>query len=116
MSGVLKVFNERAHGSEILLERGRTFRIRLEENRTAGFRWQIAAGAAPVCTLVDDTYEPPSASVLGRAGVHTWTYRVEQAGRAIVELDLRRPWDSDAPPAKSFRITVQATGEGHTET
>ena len=116
MSGVLKVFNERAHGSEILLERGRTFQIRLEENRTAGFKWQIAAGAAPVCALVDDAYEPPRASVLGRAGVHTWTYRVEQAGRATVELALRRPWDSDAPPAKSFCITVQATGEGHTET
>lgn len=104
----MQVIRENSNGRELALARGLTFQIRLEENPTAGYRWQVVADAAPTCTLVGDSYEAPAGRAPGRPGLHSWTFRVQQAGKASIELIMRRSWESGAPPAKAFRVTIKA--------
>ena len=103
-----QAFDESANGRTIALRPGQTFTIRLTENPTTGFRWQVVSAGAPSCTLVADRVEPPDPQIPGRPGHRTWTFRVEHAGAAVIELAARRPWDPGAPAASSFRLDVSA--------
>lgn len=105
---VMQVFDESSNGREFTLAQGQTFQIRLEENPTAGYLWELAADAAPTCTLISDSYEAPAGHVPGRPGLHSWTFRTHQAGKATIQLVMRRSWESRAAPAKTYRITVTA--------
>jgi inhibitor of cysteine peptidase len=102
----MKRFDEHANGQAIRLSRGETFAVRLEENPSTGFRWQIVTDGAPTCVLAGDAYRAAGKAMPGRPGRHTWTFRAERAGQATIELVSRRTWESHAPPAKVFRLTV----------
>jgi predicted secreted protein len=104
----MQVFDESSNGREFKLAQGQTFQIRLEENPTSGHRWELVAGAAPTCTLISDSYDAPAGHVPGRPGLHSWTFRTHQAGKATIQLVMRRSWESGAAPAKAYRITLTA--------
>jgi inhibitor of cysteine peptidase len=105
----MAVLTESADGREISLSPGESFEVCLEERPTTGFRWQIVSDGAPLCVLVSDSFAAPKSHVPGRAGHHSWTFRIEHPGRATVELASRRPWEKQKPPARAFRLTVIAT-------
>jgi len=92
----------------VKLAPGELLRIALAERPTAGYRWEIEADGAPVCTLVSNVYDPPGDARPGRPGGRSWTFRVVRAGRAEIVLAARRPWEKQAPPASTFRITISA--------
>jgi predicted secreted protein len=103
---VMEPLDESANGREIHLRRGETFEVRLHERPTTGFRWRLMSDGAPACVLVGDAFEAPTSSAPGSPGQHSWRFRVERAGQAIIELAALRPWDQDASPARVFRLTV----------
>ena len=49
--------DESQNGREIELVTGETIEIRLSENPTTGYRWELKFSGAPTCTLVADHYE-----------------------------------------------------------
>jgi predicted secreted protein len=103
---VMEPLNESANGREIHLTRGATFEVRLQERPTTGFRWRLMSDGTPTCVLVGDAFEAPASRTPGSPGQHSWRFRAEHAGPAIIELASLRPWDQDAPPARVFRLTV----------
>jgi predicted secreted protein len=104
----MQVLTETANGREVSLARGETFELRLAERPTTGFRWRLVTDGAPTCSLVSDSYNAPKSVVPGRAGHHSWIFRIDHPGRATVELAACRSWEAGAPPAKVFRITVRS--------
>jgi predicted secreted protein len=83
-------------GVEQALGVGEELVVRLPENRTAGFRWQMADLPDGVA-LVEDGFEAPATERPGQGGVHTFRLRPTGPGEYRVAAGLRRSWGGGAP-------------------
>jgi predicted secreted protein len=99
--------DESANGGTVELTVGETLEIRLTENRTAGYRWQIEARAEPIGSLESDAYEA-AAGPPGRGGTRVLSFKAERPGDGEIRLAYRRPWEEGAPPARTFALRVRA--------
>lgn len=84
--------------------------VRLTENPTTGYRWQIALVNADSAEIVSDDYQPDSARK-GSGGQRSLTIRALRPGVTGITLNLRRKWES-SPPAKSTRILLEVVPVG----
>jgi len=102
----MRQLDESSDGQAITLRVGERFTLRLAENPSTGFRWQLVAAAAPACALADDRFEP-ALRPPGRPGVHVWEFDAAQAGDGRVALTYRRTWERRRAPARTFTLHVQ---------
>ena len=101
--------DESAQGGQLQMAVGEMLEVQLEENPTAGFRWQLISEGQPACTLVVDEFEPGDETP-GAGGHHTWQFEAVQAGDARIELAYRRQWMPETPAARVviFSVHVEA--------
>ncbi len=103
--------NESHNGSQRELSRGQILIVTLESNPTTGFSWQVAeidpiilrqSGAA--------AYESSDKTglLVGAGGTETFRFEAIGAGKTILELVYRRPWEKDVPPAQTFSVEITA--------
>lgn len=97
-----------ADGRTIRLAEGSRLRLVLPENPSTGYRWRIAADAAPVLRLEEDA-SMPGGTAPGSPGTHRWVFRAARPGQAVLRLDHARPWEA-VPPAAQVTVTVQVGG------
>jgi inhibitor of cysteine peptidase len=69
--------------------------VRLPENPTTGYRWQIASDDSRL-RLVDDRFEGAQAP-RGAGGVRVLVFEAVQAGSASLRLTKSRSWESGKP-------------------
>lgn len=104
---------EEANGRTLDLIVGETLDLILLENRSTGFRWELAPPGSPVATVERDSYEAATGPP-GRPGIHTWFFRAVEPGEGRFELAYRRSWEGGRPPARSFslslRVVAKSTG------
>ena len=91
---------------------GGTQRFFLVSNRTTGFQWVIneeaSSGMGHVAvakTGYTDTDSPDG--VVGAPGRQWWVIRGTSAGKAELQLDYQRPWETDTPPARQATVLIQ---------
>lgn len=100
--------DESFHDQIVRLPVGQVIELRLSENPSTGFHWSFAADGKPSCTIIGDSFErhrgPP-----GAGGEHTWQIKAVRAGTCHVSLFYRRPFEPDAPPARTFTLDLQVT-------
>lgn len=87
---------------------GQVFEIRLPENPTTGFRWDMASGK-PAYAVIRDEFRPPQPARPGAPGEHTWELKALAAGDCEIELSYRRRWQPDDQPANTFRVRLHVT-------
>jgi inhibitor of cysteine peptidase len=92
-------------GRTVNLRVGDGVKLSLEENPTTGYRWEFLARPEPACVIVSDAYDPNASGLAGSGGVHHWDFRAVDKGTCAVSLDYRRPWEKDAAPARTFKMT-----------
>jgi predicted secreted protein len=81
-------------GGEHALGVGEEVVLRLPENRTTGYQWQLTA---PDGVAVEDGgFQPVPAAVPGAGGTRTFRLRPTVAGAHRVTAGLRRSWESGA--------------------
>jgi len=98
-------YGESFNGQTIDLAVGRTIEIRLQENPTTGFRWQLTANDGAVCAVVSDAFKAP-AGAPGRGGEHGWMFEGVRPGNCDIEFRYRRSWGNSAEPEQIFRIHI----------
>ncbi|HET7842232.1 MAG TPA: protease inhibitor I42 family protein [Terriglobia bacterium] len=98
--------DEAGDGREIGLAPGEQLEVTLAENRTTGYKWEIASGGSRACSLINESAQP-GASIPGAGGKHIWVFQAGAGGSELIELVYRRAWEADTPPSRSFRITVK---------
>jgi inhibitor of cysteine peptidase len=106
----VKLITEESNGTEINLAIGETFEVRLEENRSTGFKWVFESSSKVgegVLSLVGDSFGKGEA--VGQPGTHRWEFRAERAGSGTITLSYRRPWEGNASPARSFTLKVRVS-------
>jgi inhibitor of cysteine peptidase len=97
------------HGREVALQVGQTLKVSLSENASTGHQWSIPAELKSKLISVlrerEETVEAPDGPP-GRPGVRHLYFEAVAAGTADLEIHYRRPWESNAPPARKFKLHV----------
>lgn len=97
------VINKGQQGQYMQLHVGDTLEIQLPENGTTGFTWQLAPHPA---WQVSRSFAP-GANLPGAGGTASFVLKLlQKLPVTSVRLELRRPWESDEPPADHFDIRL----------
>ena len=91
-------------GTSIEADVGDTILLRLADNPTTGYRWELEPVTGDSLVLDDE----PSSGAMGGGGVTTWTLSVIAAGTISIALKQWRPWEGDASVLDRFTLTVHA--------
>lgn len=99
---------------------GQEVRIDLEGNATTGYAWVLVSlsGDAIEPTAhsenpdgtrqakVTYTPAPNEGEKVGSGGTYSIVFRVVEPGQATVKMAYRRPWETDAKPARTFTAVI----------
>jgi predicted secreted protein len=84
--------------------------VRLPETPSSGYVWDLVDPAAELIEVVADQFEMADGNEdrIGADGIrHLWL-RVVAPGSGQIRLELRRPWQADAAPVRTFQATLDA--------
>ncbi|MCU0334131.1 MAG: protease inhibitor I42 family protein [Chitinophagaceae bacterium] len=98
-----KVIRKEQGGQHVQLHVGDVLEIQLPENGTTGFVWQLAPHAA---WQVSRRFQP-AGSQPGAAGTACIEMKLlRKLPGTVVKLELRRPWETNEPPAECFEFRL----------
>jgi inhibitor of cysteine peptidase len=106
----MRVIDEASAGQTVDLAVGQTIELRLKENPTTGYRWQLRQDGAPACRIVADFAVPDDAAVPGRGGLHVWRIEGVRAGDGRVSLAAQRAWEATPQSTASFSVDIRVAG------
>ncbi|MBI5719636.1 MAG: protease inhibitor I42 family protein [Burkholderiales bacterium] len=92
-------------GRTLELRAGSEVVIRLPENPSTGFRWEIDTDKAYV-TVERQRFEQRSDRV-GGGGESSWVLRASTPGVTTVKLMLWRPWEGERAAIQRFVVTLR---------
>lgn len=95
-----------SRGREVNPQEGDAVVVEVPETPSTGYVWgptDLPDGLA----LVRDEYRGPDERVLGGRGHHRFVFRVEAPGRRSLRLEMRRPWQPQAP-AEEYGLDIVA--------
>ena len=81
--------------------------VRLPENPTTGYRWQLDAPAE--VAVEDDGFEPGGSGAPGAAGTRTFRLRATAPGTHHLAATQRRSWETGPGTGPGVEFTVRAT-------
>jgi inhibitor of cysteine peptidase len=99
----MMTLDEQADGGRIELRKGAELALRLEENPSTGYRWQIDSAGAPALAPGPDRYEAPPGAKPGAPGHHVWSFCAVAPQTGVLKLSYRRSFGS---AARTFTHTV----------
>jgi predicted secreted protein len=98
------VVNQAQNGGAVSAAAGDTVVLRLAENPTTGYRWQL--DSATGLMLSADEFSSVSAAP-GAGGERRLCFVAPAPGTFQIQASLRRAWEAGAAPQAQFRVTVQ---------
>jgi inhibitor of cysteine peptidase len=93
-------------GRAIQVERGRRLTLRLDANRSTGYRWFVASSGNALSQLGEPFYTAEKAAA-GGGGAEYWSFMPQRAGTQELRFEYRRPWEKDTPAARSLSFMVE---------
>ncbi len=113
-----KILSEGDHDKTVPVAVGQSFYIQLASNPTTGFHWSVKS--------VDKTLGAPKekfisggSSATGSGGEQRFTWSTKSPldlnGKHVIELEYQRPFAENAPPAKTFKVTIQIGASANCE-
>ncbi|WP_129598375.1 protease inhibitor I42 family protein [Methanohalophilus profundi] len=97
-------------GSTVNASTGDYFSVRLEENPSTGYQWNLTTFDG--IKLVEDEFEPPAdEDVVGAAGFRVWTFRIMDDGKQQIDAIYKRPWENVTGEEDTFSLTLEVEGE-----
>jgi inhibitor of cysteine peptidase len=104
----MKTLTRADRDTVLALAPGESFEIRLPENPTTGYVWEVEPVPGAVAAVVREAFEqePADPRIVGRGGTKVFVFKAGLPGEGEVVLRLRRPWQRDVS-IDSFVLTVK---------
>jgi inhibitor of cysteine peptidase len=104
--------------SEIVIldsDQGKTFEvragdlivIRLAENPTTGYRWEISGVDNQLVEVQGSDYLVAPGTGIGSGGTRTFHLRAKSTGRGQIQLKLRRSWEPEDKVVEQFTVNIR---------
>jgi inhibitor of cysteine peptidase len=103
-------YSDGDNGKTITVKNGDTFTVKLDENPTTGYSWDMTVGNGLL--IVSDRYVPDTAHMLGSGGYHEWTIKAVSNGKYKVSGIYKRPWEQATGNERHYTLTVKVVGDG----
>lgn len=106
-----KIITENDNGNSIDLKNGHAFYLKLNENPSTGYSWQLSLSNG--LNLLSDKYHPFESSksgknfVVGAGGFHLWRIKAEAEGSQQVKAVYKRPWEPETGREQTFILDVR---------
>ena len=84
-----------------------TITLKLKENPTTGFQWNLTTSPGLVVTA--DHYLPSAPQLTGSGGVRTWDMKAVQTGTQEIKAVYMRSWEPVTGNETTFSMTVIVT-------
>lgn len=97
---------EAESGGAVRLKVGEKLIVRLRENPTTGFHWQLQEGSETILHLEETRFVEPGGGRAGEGGERLWTFRAKKGGTAALLLKLLRAWQNDESTTRRFEVSV----------
>lgn len=93
----------------IKLKVGQRSKIKLVSNPTTGYSWQFAQPLDEESPIkLDKTgFLKPKSKLVGAPTTQFWVFKATKAGRVQINLEYKRPWETETPPAETKTFTFQ---------
>lgn len=99
-----KVFTEEQDGTSSDMKIGELITIKLEENPTTGYSWNLITDGLKV--VKDEYISSAQAGVVGAGGVHEWTIQASNTGQYNISGIYKRPWENITGDEDTFNLTL----------
>ena len=104
MDGAMLTSND--NGKTIKVADGDTIFVRLHENSTTGYRWDVDKLDEKMVQMERANYDRASDAV-GSGGEATWAVKPQARGTAKVSMKLWREWEGDDSVVDRFGFTLK---------
>jgi len=110
-SGNTKVITEKYNGKTIQVKQGDSFYLRLKENPSTGYSWQLSRSTG--LSLLNSKYYSPDSSkssqrfIVGASGLHSWKIKAIAKGSQQVKGIYRRSWEKETGREQTFTLNVK---------
>lgn len=101
------VVTQSDQGRTVDVRSGDVIVIRMTENLTTGYGWEIESGEGTVVTLAESNYVEVAGKDMGCGGMRVLRFVALAQGNQEVRLQLRRPWDPPNKSIEQFGITIR---------
>lgn len=93
----------------VAVDAGEEFFIALASNETTGYTWSQSIGDGKILAYEGNVYQNPSNGLTGAGGQQIFIYHANRSGTTTVHFSYGRPFEPNAPPAKTltFDVTVK---------
>ncbi len=98
------------NGKAITVKSGETFTVKLDENPTTGYSWNMTVGDG--LRIVNDRYVASQTGLVGSGGYHIWTIQATKAGTYKVAGVYKRPWEPLTGQEQKYSLSVNVTAAG----
>ena len=105
---IMPVYNESDNGKTETLALGAQFMVKLDENPTTGYSWNVSATDG--LNITNDTYIPPTSGLIGAGGVHTWSMLTTKTGLQEFSGVYMRSWENKTGNETTYMLKVNVTG------
>ncbi len=104
MSAIVILDNDR--GKTFTTQVGDMITIRLAENPTTGYRWDIGAVDKLIEFQGADYQTTPRPSI-GSGGTRIFHFKAKAVGTAQIQLKLRRSWEPEDKAIEQFTVNIR---------
>jgi inhibitor of cysteine peptidase len=110
-AGYTKIITENDNGKTIQIKKGESFCLRLKENPSTGYSWQLSPSKG--LKLLSTEYYPSDSSkssqrlIVGAAGLHSWKIKAIAKGSQQVKGIYRRSWEKETGREQKFILNVK---------
>lgn len=94
-------------GKTVVAHVGDMVLIRLAENPSTGYVWEMDTLDAQLIEIKGSEYQAAPGTGVGRGGTRLFRLQAKAPGTAPLLLKLRRPWESEHEVADQLRVTLQ---------
>ena len=83
--------------------------LRLVENPTTGYRWEIERASEAILDQEGDSFELAPAATFGTGGHREFRFLAKSPGSGEIALKHWQPWEGDRSTTERFAVSITVT-------